>query len=193
MLAIFAPQYLEMKINKSVLYVFLLLIIVGAFFRVIGFAPQIAMAVFGGAVVKDKRLAFVLPLFSMLISDLLYELLFVYGYTEYGGFYAGQFTNYILLALITMVGFAVRKISWARVLLASVAATTLYFLLSNFFVWQGGGGLGRPHTLAGLVMCYADALPFYRTALVHTTFFSFLLFGCYFLIERFYLQPRQIA
>ena len=69
-----------MKLNKSVLLSFGLLILAASLYRAwpdrpYGFAPQMAMALFGGAVIKDKKLAFLLPLLSMLISDLFYQVL----------------------------------------------------------------------------------------------------------------------
>lgn len=172
--------------------IFLLLIVVASVCRVLGFAPQIAMAIFGGAVISNKKLSFALPLLSMFISDLLYEVLFTYGYAPYGGFYVGQITNYILIALVTFVGFWVKGLNWGRVFVASVAGTTLYFILSNFFVWYSGtGGWARPQTFDGMIMTYLDALPFYRNALLSTLVFSFILFGGYYLLQRFYLQPKQ--
>src|SRR2546421_9694497 len=108
-----------MKLNKSLIPAFILLIIAGSVFRVLGFAPQIAMAVFGAAVIKDKRLAFALPLISMFISDVLYEVLYRFGYMEYGGFYQGQITNYILLAALTLIGFWARNLNWGRIVAAT--------------------------------------------------------------------------
>ena len=101
----FCRKSFEMKFNKSVLVAFILLVVVASFCRVLGYAPQLAMAVFAGTVIKDKRLAFALPLVSMLISDVLYEVLFSYGYTNYGGFYEGQLINYILVGSLTFIGF----------------------------------------------------------------------------------------
>ena len=182
-----------MKQNKSLILAFLLLILVGSICRVVNFAPQIAMAIFGGAVIKDKKLAFILPLFSMLLSDLLFEVLFSFGLAEYGGFYEGQVSNYFAIGLTTLVGFWIQRMNATRIVLGAIAGTTLYFLVSNFFVWNGTGGLGRPHTFAGLLQCYGDALPFYRAALLQTLVFSGILFGGYFLVQKHYLQPRQLA
>jgi hypothetical protein len=182
-----------MKENKSLFVALGLLVVVGSVFRVAGFAPQIAMAVFGAAVIKDKRLAFLLPLVSMFLSDVLYEVLFRYGYAPYGGFYEGQITNYILLAAITLVGFWARNLNWSRIAAATIAAPTLYFLASNFVVWLGGGGLQRPKTFDGLLMCYTDAVPFFRTSLLYTVLFSAILFGGYFLVQRFVLHRKQLA
>jgi hypothetical protein len=89
-----------------------------------------------------------------------------------------------LFALLTTVGFLVKKINVLNVLLASIAAPTAYFIISNFTVWIGGGGLERPKTFAGLMMCYSDGLPFYQNSLYATVFFSLVLFGGYYLAQR---------
>jgi hypothetical protein len=182
-----------MKMNKSVLFALGLLIVVGSVCRVMGFAPQIAMGVFGAAVIKDKRLAFVLPLFSMFFSDVLYEVLYNYGITEYGGFYKGQLTNYLLLAGVALIGFAARNLKPANIIMATLAAPTVYFLASNFLVWMGGGGLQRPKTFSGLMMCYNDAIPFFKSGLITTMAFSAILFGGYFLINRLITHRKQLA
>ena len=183
-----------MKFNKSLWVAFGLLIVVGSLSRVFGFAPQIAMAVFGGAMIKDKKLAFLVPMISMLLSDVLMEVLFINGYFPYGGFYSGQITNYILLAAMTLFGFMIKGFNVGRIAAASIAAPTTYFLASNFLVWANGGGLNRPKTFDGLLMCFADALPFYRGYLVSTLVFTVIFFGGYYLVQRFVLNRNtQIA
>src|SRR5215217_5654850 len=144
-----------MKQSKSLLFTFLLLIVIASVYRVWegrpwGFVPQLAMALFGGAVIRNKKLSFVLPLASMLLSDVLYEALYRNGLSDIPGFYSGQFTNYVLFAGITFIGFLLRNLNIGRIALASVVAPTVYFLLSNFQVWIGGGGLQRPKTFNGL-------------------------------------------
>ncbi|MBC7850412.1 MAG: hypothetical protein H7Y31_11790, partial [Chitinophagaceae bacterium] len=73
-----------MKLNKTTIWYLVILIVIAALYRVTplreyGFAPHIAMALFGGAVIKDRKWAFALPLFSMFISDVLYEILYQNG------------------------------------------------------------------------------------------------------------------
>ena len=176
--------------NRTVLLSLILLIVVASLYRVIpgrpyGFAPQWAMAVFSGVLFrKNKAWAFLLPLLSMFISDGLYEILYHAGITTRQGFYAGQWENYLLFALLTTIGFLFKKINVTNVLLASLASPTIYFLLSNFLVWLGGGGLQRPKTLQGLLMCYNDALPFYPNSLYATVIFSTVLFGGFYLLKR---------
>jgi hypothetical protein len=77
-------QILIMRLNKYTLQSFLMLVVLAALYRAIpgrpwGFAPQFAMAIFGGAVIADKKLSFVLPLLSLLISDVIYEILYING------------------------------------------------------------------------------------------------------------------
>jgi hypothetical protein len=187
-----------MKLNRSVLLSFGLFILSASLYRVWdgrpwGFAPQIAMAIFAGAVVKDKKWAFIIPLLSMFLSDSLYQVLYSNGLSDRPGFYDGQITNYILFTSLTAFGFLVRRINWLNVLAVSLAAPTTYFLVSNFLVWIGGGGYHHAKTLSGLMLCYNDGLPFFRGSLEATVLFSALFFGTYLLLERYLLSRKQIA
>ena len=173
-----------MKLNKITVLLFLLMIIVGSVCRILGFAPQIAMAVFGAVVISDKKLAFALPLLSMFISDVLFEVLYRNGLADYGGFYDGQLTNYLLFALITLISFWARGTNWIKIASAVITAPVIYFLLSNFLVWMNGGGLQRPKTFNGLLLCYSDAVPFFRAGFVNTLAFSALFFGVYFIVMQ---------
>ena len=184
-----------MKQNKSIFIAFGLLIISASLYRVwdgrpLGFAPQIAMAIFAGAVIKRKSWAFILPVLSLFISDALYEILYINGMTEIGGFYSGQFTNYLLFAGLVAIGFMIKNIKVSSVLLASLAAPTVYFIVSNLLVWFNGGGFARPKTLDGLMMCYADAMPFYRGSLVGTLVFSTIMFGGFYMIQQYVVKSK---
>lgn len=178
-----------MKLNKNFLLVFLMLIVVAALYRVIpgrpwGFAPHIAMALFGGAVIKDRKWAFALPVFSLFLSDLLYQVLYINGLTDTPGFYNGQWLNYIFFVGITCLGFLMKNVRVGNVISFSFLAPTAYFLVSNFAVWIGGGGWQRPKTFEGLMQCYMDGLPFYRGALMATLVFSAVFFGLYMLLKK---------
>lgn len=193
-----------MKLNKSVLLAFGLLIISASLYRVwdgrpFGFAPQIAMAIFGGAVIKDKRWAFILPILSMFVSDVLYQVLYINDLSAIPGFYGGQWINYLLFAGLTVFGFALRRINVLNVLGFSVSGSLLFFLSSNLTVWLGGGGFNRPKTFDGLLMCYADALAFHReyglingfagNFVLGDLFFCTLLFGSFYLVNRVWFKP----
>lgn len=188
-----------MKLTRQIGISFLLLIVIASLYRILpgrpsGFAPQLAMAIFGGAIFKDKKWAFILPLLSMFISDALYEVLYRNGVGHIQGFYEGQITNYILFGLMTFFGFFIQNYNIGKIAVASLAAPTTYFLLSNFMVWASNSplaGLGRPKTFNGLAMTLGDGLPFYAGSLAATVIFSALLFGSYFLMARPSLQPTS--
>lgn len=180
-----------MELNKNTLISLGLLILTAALCRILGFAPQLAMALFAGAVIKDKKLAFAFPIFSMFISDVIYQILYLNGLTPISGFYEGQFTNYILFAAMTAIGFMMKKINVQNVILFSLVVCTAFFLLSNFFVWNAGSGWGRPHTFSGLLMAYEDGLPFYRNSVIATLIFCGVLFGAWKLITGFKPLVRQ--
>lgn len=187
-----------MKLNRSLLVSLVLTIFLSAIYRVMpnrpwGFAPQFAIALFAGAVfVKDKKWAFALPLLSMFISDLLYQVLYTYGFTPIAGFYKGQWVNYLLFTSLTVFGFFVRTQKVGQIFAASLAAPTTFFLISNFMVWAGGGGYQRPKTFNGLLVCYTDALPFYANSLMATVVFSALLFGGYYFVKQ-YVSKKDLA
>lgn len=181
-----------MKISKQLTGTFLLLIVIASLYRIMpgrpyGFAPQIAMAIFGGAIIKNKKFAFILPLLSMFISDGLYELLYINGVGTMRGFYEGQFLNYLLFAGLTVFGFFIKNFNVKRIAAASFAAPTVYFLVSNFLVWVSPSplaGLQRPKTFDGLLMCLADGLPFYPWSVASTVVFSAIFFGSYYLMGQ---------
>lgn len=177
-----------MSYKKQLYLYFGLLIVAASVYRIfpdrmLGFAPQIAMAIFAGSIIKDKKLAFVFPLLSMLISDIFYELLYRNGMTLISGFYEGQYINYALFALLTLGGFLINAKRIIHITIGSLAAPTIYFILSNFSVWLFGGGYHHPITFDGLLLCYTDGLPFYKGSLLATVTFSAVFFGIYYLIN----------
>ena len=191
-----------MKKDKSIIVSFVLLVIIASLYRVLpgrplGFAPQIAMALFSGSIVKDKKFAFLLPLLTMLFSDIIYEMLFQFKISSIPGFYSGQFLNYTLFVALTVVGFAIKKSNPVQIIAGSVAGTLLYFLLSNFTVWIGGGlditNMPYPKTVDGLITCYTAALPFLRGSMYATLIFSGILFGGYALFTKYFVQKSLVA
>jgi hypothetical protein len=179
-----------MKLNKSLIWTLVIMVVVASLYRIIpgrppGFAPQWALAIFGGAVVKDKRLALVIPILSLVLSDLIYQGLFSAGLSPIAGFYQGQWINYLLFASVTFFGFLIRKIALSNIFWVSLLAPTYFFIVSNFLTWVGiGEYVEYPKTFAGLTECYTAALPFYWNSIAATLIFSAVLFGSWYLISR---------
>lgn len=189
-----------MKLNRKLLVCIGLIIVASALYRVsplreYGFAPQWAIAIFSGFLFsKDKKWAFALPLLSMLLSDVIYEILFSMKLSNIQGFYGkGQIVNYALFALVTCVGFFIKQFNGIRIAAAAIVAPTLFFILSNFDVWITNTGYLRSKTLGGLMQCYADGLPFYRNSIIGTLIFSTVLFGAYYFISNRYNKVSTIS
>lgn len=190
-----------MKNNKVTLLVFALLIIACALYRVwdnrpFGFAPQIAMALFAGSVIRDRRFSFLVPLLSMFISDALYEVLYRQGLTDLKGFYDGQLLNYALFCAVTIIGFFVNKNRIVHIIAGSITGVIFYFLASNFGNWIGGGldinNAPYPRTWDGLMSCYAAGLPFLKGSFFATLLFSGIFFGVHYLYTR-YVVRRPVS
>ena len=190
-----------MKITKQLAGSFILLIVIASLYRIMpgrpyGFAPMIAMAIFGGAVIKDKKFSFLLPLLAMFVSDALYQLLYMNGVGNIPGFYEGQAVNYLLFGGMTVFGFFIKNFNVKRIAIAAISAPTAYFIISNFLVWASSSplaGWARPKTFSGLMMCYADGLPFYPWSVASTFIFSAILFGSYYLMTKNAAKPLVVT
>ncbi len=139
-----------------------------------------AVALFSGAYLDDRRLAFAVPLAALLISDTVL------------GFYKGMAVVYLGFALIVGLGVLLRRHRSAPVIAgATLAGSLLFFGLSNLGVWAFGGLY--PHSLAGLGSCFVAALPFYRGTLEGDVLYSAILFGGFALLERKVTVLREPA
>jgi hypothetical protein len=178
-----------MKKSGQIILIFAILLLVSALYRLIpnrpwGFAPQIAIALFSGSVVKNKKFSFLLPLGSMFLSDLLFEVLHRAGLTDMQGFYDGQWVNYVLFTGLTVIGWAISRKNVLHIALGAMAGPVLYFFASNTATWALGLGWHRPHTWDGFALALADGLPFFRGSLYATVLFSAVFFGGYALWRR---------
>ena len=191
-----------MKLNKSNLLILFILILACALYRVwdtrpMGFAPQIAMALFAGSISKDKRFAFLFPILSLFISDLIYQILYIQGLSTIKGFYSGQWQNYLLIASITIIGFFINKNKIGQIFIGSLAGAVYFFLISNFMVWIGGGwdinNQPYPRSFSGLMLCYSEALPFFKWSVLSTLLFNGIFFGSFYLLGKSALKKEMQA
>ena len=135
------------------------------------FDPITALALFGGAHIDDKRWAFTLPVAAMLLSDAAI------------GFHSQMAAVYAAFALIVWMGFALRGRSTSLpVAGASLAASTLFFVVTNFGVWAFDNLY--PRTLEGLIACYGAAVPFFGNTIAGSLVYGVVFFGGLALAER---------
>jgi len=147
-----------------------------------GFSPIIAIALFAGMSINNKKYAFILPLIALFASDVVIEVLHKLDLFVFSGFYKGQIINYSLLMLSVLIGWVLKGKSYVTVGFGAIAASTIYFLLSNFSVWYGS--TMYPQSFDGLMTCYVSALPFYRNELISTTIFlPMIILGYNYIIE----------
>jgi hypothetical protein len=170
------------KQTTSILIAVVLVVILAALSRVVlyphNFSPIIALAVFGGAVIKDKKFAFALPLFAMLLSDIIFEV-----FTTTQGFWGlAQVANYAILGLITIIAFNLKKINVLNVAVYSIMSSVIFFILSNsacFFISNPVYHM-YAQNFGGYIACITAGVPFFRTNLIADLVYSGVLFGAYY-------------
>ena len=157
-----------------------------AIFHPVNFSPVYAALLFAGAFLK-KRDSVWFPLLVIGLCDFLLTI-GVYGST----FHWAYMLNLVAFAAVIPVGWLLRgRTSVGRVLGASLAGPTVFFVVSNLMVWAGG--LMYPRTAAGLEACFALAIPFYGNTLASGVLFSAILFGGYEYYRRRAGQPHGAA
>ena len=155
-----------------------------AIFHPVNFSPVYAALLFAGVFLK-KRDSVWFPLVVIGLCDFLLTI-GVYGST----FHWAYTLNLVAFAAVIPVGWLLRgRTSVARVLGASLAGPTVFFVVSNLMVWAGG--LMYPRTAAGLEACFALAIPFYGNTLASGVLFSAILFGGYEYSRRRVGQPHS--
>ncbi|MBI3837160.1 MAG: hypothetical protein HY288_04400 [Planctomycetia bacterium] len=152
--------------------------------------PIAAMALFGSAFFGDRKIAYLVPLAAMLLSDI------VLGYTIYGStLLRSQPVVYACLIATVAMGRLIhdRRSPW-HVGVVVLASSVLFFVVTNFAVWAMGPLY--PKTWNGFATCYTAAIPFFRNSVVGDMVFSVVFFGGFVLLERVMpalREDRQLA
>lgn len=144
------------------------------------FTPIAAMALFGGACFTNKWFGFIIPILAMLVSDLVI------------GFHNTILYVYISFVLISFIGNQMQNNAKAgNIILSSLIASFLFFIITNFGVWASGGfSMG----MQGLLNTYLIAIPFYSNSIFSSFFLNtFLgdLFYCGILFGSFYFAKSK--
>ena len=154
----------------------LILIIFGIISRIIphppNFSPVTAIALFGGLNFSDKKIAFIIPLLILIVSDF------------FLGFSSINIIVYISFILVVFIGTRIKKISIQNILLSGF----IFFLVSNFGVWV----IGYPMTIDGLILCYTMAIPFFGYSIAGDIFFGFLFKFSFRKISSYIIKEETI-
>jgi hypothetical protein len=171
-----------MDMIRPRLAVLISIVLAAALARLIPHPPNMtsvtAVALFGGAYFSDRRLAFLVPLAALFLSDL------------FLGFYGHMEVVYLSFALIVCIGLLLGKDrSVLRIAVAALTSSFLFFLPTNFGVWAFGSLY--PRTLDGLITCYVAAIPFFRNTFQGDMLYTFILFGGFALLKRRFSVLRE--
>src|SRR5258707_2535976 len=169
----------EISQKETLLYRTLLalaLILLAAALRIAphpwNFPPVGAMALFSGAVLRHRRLAFFFPLLALFLGDI------------FIGFHKLIPVVYVSFLVNVAIGLWLRdRRTVVPITLATLLGAIQFFIVTNFAVWQFLSGF--PHTASGLVACYLAGIPFFWNTLAGDAVYAALLFGAYALAERF--------
>lgn len=130
--------------------------------------PVTAVALFSGAYFTNRKLAFIIPLLMMFLSDLFLGFsgitLFVYG----------------AFILVSYIGVSTKKMTITTILLSSVS----FFVITNFGVWL----MSYPKTISGILECYTLAIPFFRNSLIGDFFYAGVLYYGFEFVSNRYLK-----
>ncbi len=142
------------------------------------FTPVVSMALFGGMLFSDRRVAFAVPVIAMLLSDALLTI-----FPIWGGFYEGFWVTYLAFIGVVAIGMLIRNnITIGRTFAAVGASSVLFFVITNFQAWIYSAFY--PKTMAGLLACYEAAIPFFTYSIAGNLVYSALLLGSFAIIRH---------
>ena len=150
-----------------------LLVLLGALSRLLphppNFVPLGGLALYAGARLP-RRHAFGVPLASMAVSDLFID--FGTGRPVVTPIRIAVYGSFAAIVVLGRLARAARPFSLAG---WSVCGSVLFFLVTNFANWLQFDTY--PHTSAGLLLCYAAAVPWFWNTLTADLLGTSFLFG----------------
>ena len=138
------------------------------------FTPILALAIFGGAFLTNKRTALCIPVIAMFLSDLII------------GFHSQIYAVYLCIIVLSLLGNMIEKRNILNLGIVGISGSLLFFIVTNFSVWLTDGLY--PLNLTGLMQCYIMAIPFFHNTLISTVISLAILFTGYSLIEKRFLK-----
>ena len=147
------------------------------------FTPVAAVALFSAYFFKQRQWASVVPLVGMIIADFFlpsyawHQRLIVYG----------------SFLICFFIGFALRKkYSTGRTITTSLTASLVFYLITNcVFLYHGNGPVMYPHTIAGQINSYINALPFLKWTILGDLTYSLTFFIVYQFAHMHIINKRK--
>ncbi len=143
------------------------LIVLGVLSRTLPHPPNFtalgAVALFAGARVKPLSLGLMLPIAILLGTDWIF------------GFSLDLLWVYASMILIGLLGANTRLNKVGSIVGNGFLGSLAFFIVTNFGVWYGSGMYSADY--AGLMQCYAMAIPFFGSFAAGTLFYSGVIFA----------------
>ncbi len=146
----------------------------------LNFAPLAAIALCAAAYFP-RNYKFTVPMLALLISDVALNLHYHASF-----FTLDILSHYVGFALVGCLGLLLQdRPSWKTMLPASIAASLIFYLVTNTFSWLTDPGYVK--NLAGLLQCLTTGLPqysatptwmFFRNSLLSDLFFTAIFVVC---------------
>ena len=154
---------------SNITVIAILLILLGVISRIFphpaNFAPITAIALFGGLYLS-KKMAFILPMAAMLVSDI------------FVGFYSWKMMAAVYTSFLLVVGIGIlvkQHKTFGNVLIGTLLGSVLFFLITNGAVWAFG--TMYTHSFAGLMQSYLMGIPFFKNTLLGDLFYTGVIVG----------------
>ena len=148
-------------------------------------SPIMALALFSGVVCSNKKIALLVPVLAMIVSDLIL------------GFHSTMWAVYGSFMLVAYMGYRAEKSkSGDRLKLSSLiglglGGSLLFFVVTNFAVWFQQIGM-YPKTWEGLVACFMAAVPFFKNSLGGNALYMFTLFGLWSFVKEKNIAAQKV-
>lgn len=137
------------------------------------FAMFGALSLYCGAHLRGW-MAWLIPTGAIVLSDLIGQYFQVPGVYFYDA--RAMLMNYAGFAAMIGIAHLLRRPRAIEFTIGTLVGGSLaFFVISNFGVWLDPAFKNEP-SLAGLVQCYVQGIPFYRNTFASDMFFSGLLF-----------------
>ena len=179
--------------SKKNLIIASLIILFGMLSRLLTFIPNFSalesIALFSGAYILRKHLAFIIPIVAMFVSDLIINNTIArVWFPKHDGlviFADYMIWNVLSLVLIVFIGKFIFKNVANKNVIGKVlnfiggvlGATLLYWTITNFGTWLSSSMYAK--SFAGLVTCFGAAVPFLKNSLIGNFVFATVIFGSF--------------
>ena len=145
-----------------------------------GVWPFAASALFAGRMLKVPALAVIVPLAAVLLSNVALT----------GDDWRITLVVCCAITLPAFAGMLTRRWSGAvPVIAAMLSCSLIFFVVTNFAVWAFSGMY--PLTWQGLAQCYVAALPFLDKTVFGDLFWTAVLFGGAWMLQRMPALSRR--